>query len=307
MKLIRVANELEPKGRKVCLAIGFFDGVHLGHQQIIRQTISDARQHEALAVAVTFDTHPSTVVAPTRVPPLIYSLGQKLRVIESLGVDVLLLIHFDRTFSGQSGEEFVRGLARDFGQIHSLCVGNAFTFGHKRAGNVALLKALGAELHFSVHGMAAVSLDGKRVSSTLIRERIATGDLDAAGQMLGRAWMLAGTVARGDQLGHQLGFPTANLEVTGLALPPNGVYAAHAQAGGRVHRAVVNIGTRPTLKNPAPQLRVEAHLLDFKGDLYGQELEIVFGEKLREERKFASLGELKAQIARDIAEAVKRF
>jgi riboflavin kinase/FMN adenylyltransferase len=307
MKIIRAANELEPRGRKVCLAIGFFDGVHLGHQQIIRQTISDARQHDALAVAVTFDTHPSTVVAPAWVPPLIYSLEQKLRVIESLGVDGLLLIHFDRAFSLQSGEEFIRGLARDFAQIHSLCVGSNFTFGHKRAGNVALLKVLGAELHFMVHGMAAVSLDGKRVSSTLVRERIASGNLDAAGQMLGRAWALAGKVVRGDRLGHELGFPTANLEVAGLALAPNGVYAAHAQAGGRAHRAVVNIGTRPTLKNPAPQLRVEAHLLDFNGDLYGQELEIMFREKLREERKFASLAELKAQIARDIAEAEKRF
>jgi riboflavin kinase/FMN adenylyltransferase len=307
MKIIRAANELEPKGRKVCLAVGFFDGVHLGHQQIIRQTISDARQHDALAVAVTFDTHPSTVVAPARVPRLIYSLPQKLRVIESLGVDGLLLIHFDRAFSLQSGEEFIRGLARDFGQMQSLCVGSNFTFGHKRAGNVALLKVLGKELHFMVHGMAAVSLDGKRVSSTLVRERIASGDLDAAGQMLGRAWALAGKVVRGDRLGHELGFPTANLDVTGLALPPGGVYTAQARAGGRVHRAVVNIGTRPTLKNPAPQLRVETHLLDFTGDLYGQELEIVFGEKLREEKKFASLEDLKAQIARDIAEAEKRF
>jgi riboflavin kinase/FMN adenylyltransferase len=125
--------------------------------------------------------------------------------------------------------------------------------------------------------------------------------------MLGRAWALAGKVVRGDQLGHELGFPTANLDVTGLVLPPIGVYVAHAQSGGRAHRAVVNIGTRPTLKNPAPQLRVEAHLLDFTGDLYGQELEIVFREKLREERKFASLDELKAQITRDIAEAETKF
>lgn len=307
MKIIHTAGEFERKGRKVCLAIGFFDGVHLGHQQIIRQTIADARQHSAVAVAVTFDTHPSTVVAPGRVPKLIYSLGQKLRVIESLGMDELLLIHFDRAFSEQSGEAFIRGLARDFGQMQSLCVGSNFTFGHKRTGNVALLKTLGAELHFTVHGMAAVSLDGRRVSSTLIRERIAAGDLDAAGQMLGRAWALAGTVVRGDGLGRELGFPTANLEVTGLALPPGGVYAAHALVDGRTHRAVVNIGMRPTLKNPAPQLRVEAHLLDFAGDLYGQELEMVFEEKLREEKKFASLEELKAQIARDIAEAEKRF
>ncbi|HZQ46610.1 MAG TPA: bifunctional riboflavin kinase/FMN adenylyltransferase, partial [Verrucomicrobiae bacterium] len=242
MRIIHAADELQPKGRKVCLAIGFFDGVHLGHQQILRQTISDARLHEAVALAVTFDRHPSTVVAPNHIPPLIYSLPQKQRVIASLGIDALLLIHFDRPFSGQSGETFIRGLARDLGQIQSLCVGNNFTFGHKRGGNVALLKTLGAELRFTVHGMAAVSLDGKVVSSTRIRETIKAGDLDSASQMLGRPYSLAGQVVRGDQLGQQLGFPTANLDVTGLVLPPNGVYAVHAQVKGRTHRAVVNIG-----------------------------------------------------------------
>ena len=307
MKIIRAANELGPPGRKVCLAIGFFDGVHLGHQQIIRQTIADARQHDALAVAVTFDRHPSAIVAPDRVPPLIYSLPLKLRVIESLGADVLLLIHFDRAFSEQSGEQFIRGLAREL-PLASLCVGAAFTFGHKRAGNVALLKTLGAELNFSVHGLAAVSLDGKTVSSTLIRETIRAGDLDATGQMLGRAWSLAAKVVRGDRLGHQLGFPTANVDATGLVLPPNGVYAALArEPGGVAHRAVVNIGTRPTLKTAAPELRVEAHLLDFSGDLYGQELELLFTDKLRDEQKFSSVDELKAQIARDIVEARRRF
>jgi len=307
MKIIRAANELEPQGRKVCVAIGFFDGVHLGHQQIIRQTIADARQHEALALVVTFDQHPSTVVAPARVPPLIYSLPQKLRVIGSLGSDALLLIHFDKAFSEQSGEVFIRGLARDLGQIQSLCVGSNFTFGHKRGGNIALLRTLGAELKFAVHGLAAVSLDGKIVSSTRIRETIRAGNLDAAGQMLGRAYSIAGTIVRGDQLGHQLGFPTANLDVSGLLLPPNGVYMVHALAEGRKHRAVVNIGSRPSVNNATPQIRVEAHLLDFKGDLYGKEMELVFADKLREEKKFPSLEALKDQIAQDIAEARKRF
>jgi riboflavin kinase/FMN adenylyltransferase len=307
MKVIHAASELEPKGRKVCVAIGFFDGVHLGHQQIIRQTIADARQHEALALVVTFDRHPSTVVAPDRVPTLIYSLPQKLRVIGSLGNDATLLIHFDRPFSQQTGEAFIRGLARDLGHIQSLTVGSNFTFGHKRGGNVALLKTLGAELKFAVHGMASVSLDGKIVSSTRIRETIRVGDLDAAGQMLGRAYSLAGAVVRGDQLGQQLGFPTANLDVSGLLLPPTGVYTVHASIQGRKHRAVVNIGLRPTVKNPTPQLRVEAHLLDFTGDLYSQEMEITFLEKLREEKKFPSLDALKEQIARDIAEARLRF
>jgi riboflavin kinase/FMN adenylyltransferase len=307
MKIIHAASELKSEGRRVCLAIGFFDGVHLGHQQIIRQTIADAQQHEALSLVVTFDCHPNTVVAPQRVPPLIYSLPQKLRVIESLGCDSLLLIHFDQAFSQQTGEAFIRGLARDLGQVQSLCVGSAFTFGYKRGGNVALLKTLGEELRFVVHGMSAVSLDGRIVSSTRIREAIREGNLDAASQMLGRAYSLAGEIIRGDQLGQKLGFPTANLDVAGLALPPNGVYAVHAHVRGQTHRAVVNIGCRPTLKSPTPQVRVEAHLLDFKGDLYGDELEITFVEKLRDEKQFPSLTALQEQIARDIASARARF
>ena len=307
MKIIHAADELKPAGRKVCLAIGFFDGVHLGHQQIIRQTLTDARQHEAFALVITFDRHPNAVVAPHRLPPLIYSLPQKLRAIESLGADRLLLIHFDKAFSEQTGEAFIRGLARDLGRVQSLCVGANFLFGHKRSGNVELLKQLGAELKFAVHGLAAVSLDGKAVSSTRIREAIRLGDLDGASQMLGRAYSLAGTVVRGDGLGHQLGFPTANLDTAGLALPPNGVYAVHAEVRGKRHRAVLNIGHRPTLQSPAPQLRVEAHLIDFAGELYGQELEVTFVEKLRPEKKFPSLADLRAQIARDILAAQLRF
>ncbi len=307
MRIIHAAQELKPAGRKVCLAIGFFDGVHLGHQQVIRQTLTDARQHEAVALVMTFDRHPNTIVAPNRVPPLIYSLPQKLRAIESLGADTLLLMHFDQAFSEQTGEAFVRALVRDLGHIQSLCVGANFVFGHKRSGNVDLLRRLGAELKFAVHGMAAVSLDGRAVSSTRIREAIKAGALDDVSQMLGRAYSLAGTVVRGDGLGHQLGFPTANLDVTGLVLPPHGVYAVHAEADGRTHRAVLNIGHRPTLRNPNPQLRVEAHLIDFAGDVYGRELEVAFVERLRPERKFGSLADLRNQIAQDILDAQMRF
>jgi riboflavin kinase / FMN adenylyltransferase len=305
MKIVHDARGLNLRDRKVCLAIGFFDGVHLGHQQIVRQTIADARQHEGLALVVTFDCHPSSVVAPQRVPPLIYSLSQKLRVIESLGTDALLLIHFDKTFSEQTGEAFIRGLA--LGQIQSLCVGSNFTFGHKRGGNVALLKILGEELHFTVHGMSAVSLDGRVVSSTRIRETIRVGDLDAASQMLGRAYSLSGKIIRGDQLGRQLGFPTANLDVAGLVLPPHGVYTIQARVRNQTHRAVVNIGSRPTLQNATPQVRVEAHLLDFKDDIYGEEMEIIFRRKLRDEKQFPSLAALQEQITRDVAEAKSGF
>jgi len=306
MKLLRAASELNPASRKVCLAIGMFDGVHLGHQQVIRQTIGDARQHDGVAVAITFDCHPSSVVAPERNPPLIYSLTQKLRVLESLGIEAILLIHFDKAFSEIPGEQFIRELAHDFGNVHSLCVGSAFTFGWKRDGNVALLKQLGHELNFLVHGLASVSLDGRIVSSTRIREAIRSGQLDVASQMLGRNYSLAGRVIRGDQLGRQLGFPTANLEPASL-LPPDGVYAVQAFVGDQSHRAVVNIGVRPTLKQVNPRRRVEVHLLDFSGDLYDQEIEIAFVEKLRDEQSFTSPDALRAQIGRDIDEARRRF
>ena len=307
MNVIHAAKELQPNGQKVCLAIGVFDGVHLGHQQIIRQTIADARQHDGIALVVTFDQHPHTIVAPDRVPPLIYSQPQKIRAIESLGADALLEIHFDKTFSEQTGETFIRGLLHDLGRVQSICVGADFVFGHKRSGNVALLKILGERLKFIVHGMAQVSLDGEVVSSTRIRDAIRAGDFDAASQMLGRAYSLAGTVIHGDRLGHQLNFPTANLDTMGLLLPPNGVYAAHASVTGKTFRAVLNIGYRPTVNQPTPEPRVEVHLLDFNGDLYGQEMEITFAVKLRDEQRFASLEELKEQIARDIAEAEQRF
>jgi riboflavin kinase/FMN adenylyltransferase len=305
MRIIYAAKDLVYGRRNVCMAIGFFDGVHLGHQQIIRQTMSDARQHEAVAAVITFDRHPNAVVAPQRVPPLIYSLEQRLGAIEELGVETLLLFHFDRAFSEQTGDQFIRSLTSEAGPVRSICVGANFVFGKKRGGNVDLLKQLGGELHFSVHGMAAVALDGKAVSSTRIREVIAGGNLDAASQMLGRAYSIRGRVVEGDKLGSTLGFPTANIDVTGLALPPNGVYAAHAEVGSVTRRAVLNIGTRPTVSDSKAMLRVEVHLLQFTGDLYGQDLEVTFVEKLREEKKFNSVEELRQQIALDAKQAAR--
>jgi len=300
MKLIQNAKELQPGSRKVCVAIGVFDGAHLGHQQIIRQTVADARQHDAVALVVTFDRHPNSIVAPDRVPPQIFARSQKLRAMKSLGADALLEIVFDKTFSEKNGEVFIRELAHGLEKIHSVCVGADFVFGCQRSGNVALLKQLGGELNFQVHGMAELALDGKIVSSTRIREAIRGGDLDAAGQMLGRPYAICGAVVAGDQLGRQLGFPTANLDTTNLVLPPNGVYAARTQWNGRFYRVALNLGVRPTV-TLGPQLRVEAHLLDFSGELYGAELEVEIGPKLRAEQRFTSVAELREQIVRDVA------
>lgn len=318
MKLLRdIADWTNEGPRAVCVAIGFFDGVHLGHQQVIRQAVADAEQNEAHSVVITFDCHPSAIVAPERTPPLVYSLPQRLRAIAGLGVDTTLLIHFDQAFSRQTGEQFILQLAAQFRQLRRICVGSSFKFGYQRSGNVALLQSMGTSLGFSVHGLAAVSLDVETVSSTRIRETVAAGRLDAAGQMLGRAYALAGRVIQGDHLGRTLGFPTANIEISGLALPPSGVYAVHAQTrpakpwslapAQSSHRAVLNIGWRPTVNQARPVLRAEAHLFDFQGDLYDAELELTFVERLRDEQKFPSLEALKEQIARDIVAARSCF
>jgi riboflavin kinase/FMN adenylyltransferase len=301
MNVVHAAKDLEVKSQKVCLAIGVFDGVHLGHQQIIRQTIADARQQGRLALVVTFDRHPSQIVAPDRVPPFVYSPAQKLRTIKSLGVDALLEIPFDKEFSEKSGPQFIQELDSDLGGIASICVGADFVFGCKRSGNVSVLKELGDQLGFHVHGLAAVALDGQVVSSTRIREAIRQGQLDAASQMLGRPYAIEGRVMTGDQLGRRWGFPTANLEVSGLVLPPHGVYAGVAAVDNKIWRVALNIGLRPTVASVNPVLRVEAHLLDFQGDLHGQPLEIVIGRKLREETKFDSVEALVKQIREDVA------
>ncbi len=307
MKIISSANEVAAPSGHVCAAIGMFDGVHLGHQQVLRQAVTDAHQHEATSLCVTFDRHPATAIAPERAPRLIQSLPQRLHAIESLGVDATLLLKFDEPMSRITAKDFAHNLHRDLVEIKSLCVGAMFAFGHNREGNVDLLKQLGQELDFTVHGLASVALNGKTISSSSIRQAIKAGDFDAATQMLGREHALAGKVIRGDGRGRELGFPTANLDITGLCIPPSGVYAAHVRVEGQTHRAAVNIGLRPTVKEPEPRLHIEAHILDFEGDLYDEELEITFVEKLRDEEKFDSLEALKEGIAKDVDDVRKLF
>ena len=305
MKVVYDAAALDPGPRAVCAAIGVFDGVHLGHQLVLRQTLADAEAHQAVSAVVTFDRHPNAVVAPARLPPMIYPLEKRLEVIAALGVEAAYVIRFDKAFSQIPGEAFIRGLARDFRRINSICVGEAFMFGAGRSGNVALLRHMGGELGFTLRALPDVELEGQSVSSTRIRDAVRAGDFTLAGRMLGRPYALRGAVIQGEQLGRKLGFPTANLEVAGLLTPPPGVYAAEAQAGALRRQAAVNIGHRPTVRSSDPQLHVEAHLLDFDGDLYGQVLELEFLKKLRDEKRFPSAAALREQIAEDVKEARK--
>lgn len=300
MHVFTEPHEFDRQDRPVSLALGVFDGVHVGHQELIRRMIRAAREGEARAVIATFDPHPKAIVAPDRLPPAIQRLDQRLRALEALGPDGVWVIRFDAGFSRQSGPEFIQALLAHFGRLHSLHVGCRFTFGYQRSGNVALLQSLGAEWDFLIDPVPPVEREGAVVSSTRIRGLIQAGDLPAAARLLTRPWTLIGPVVRGEQLGRKLGFPTANVAAPGRVLPPGGVYAAWATFEGRRLPAAVNVGHRPTVAGQSAPLRVEAHLLDVDLDLYDRELELEFVRQLRPEQRFDSLTALTGQIARDI-------
>ncbi|HIG30588.1 MAG TPA: bifunctional riboflavin kinase/FAD synthetase [Verrucomicrobiales bacterium] len=303
MRILHDLSELNQDAGGSCLAIGYFDGVHKGHQRVINQTIADSHRYGSQAVVVTFDPHPATVISPGKAPSLIYPFSKKLRVIRSLGVDILLQLKFDEAFSQVTAVDFIENLKNHLGLIRSICVGERFHFGYKRQGNIERLRQIGSRLNFQVHGLASVNLAEETISSTRIRELIRSGDFDKANQMLGRSYTVVGIVVKSEGMGKQLGFPTANLETETRVLPPNGVYAVTVELDGNSHRGVANIGTRPTFNNNKTTPRIEVHLLKGSPNLYGQELEVAFLGKLRDEFGFSSVDALKAQIQKDIEQA----
>jgi riboflavin kinase / FMN adenylyltransferase len=303
MQVVERLSELRSGDAPVSAAIGMFDGVHLGHQRIIGQTVATARALRGLSLVITFRSHPATIIAPDRVPPLIQPLSARLDALTALGVDAVWVIQFDEDFRRLSGERFIRDLAQQAMPLKHLCIGHDFVFGHNRSGDFALLQRLGPELGFSVAAAEPVQSAGQIISSTRIREAVRNGDFARAAAMLGRTYELVGRIVRGDQIGHQIGFPTANLDVRGLTLPPHGVYATQARLGDEQFPSVTNIGLRPTLAGKIPSLHVEAHLLGQNRDLYGKEIALRFVARIREEQRFGSLDELKAQIGRDAEKA----
>ena len=278
-----------------------FDGVHLGHQHVVRQAWLDARALGAASVILTFNPHPLAVIAPDRAPNLLQSVAERTRLLGELGIDAVLLMHFTPETRLVTGEQFVRHLAQGFGRIRSFTVGEGFQFGHGRSGDVPLLRRLGEELGFVVHATAPIRIGDEIVSSTRIRGALRAGDLGLVAQLLGRPYTIASTVQTGDRLGRQLGFPTANLDIRGLELPPMGVYAVRVQHRDREWLGALNLGCRPTLRHPQPSVQCEVHLLDFQGDIYGEEIRVEFAALLRSERRFANPAELREQIGRDVA------
>jgi riboflavin kinase/FMN adenylyltransferase len=285
------------------LAIGVFDGVHLGHQAVLGRALQDARAAGGTAVAVTFDPHPVRVLRPDQAPRLLTSTPHKLRLIREFGFEHILLIHFDAAFAATDPADFIRALAGASRPLREICVGFEWSFGKGRAGNLALLDRLGDELGFAEVGVPTVEVEGEIVSSTLIRRAVETGDLTRAGRLLGREFTILGTVVEGEQLGRKIGFPTANLSAHNEQFPPDGVYAVEARRGAQRLGGVVNIGVRPTIRHATGERVFEVHLFDFDESIYGEDLEISFRGFLRPEQKFPSLDALKTQIALDAAEA----
>jgi riboflavin kinase/FMN adenylyltransferase len=284
----------------IFLAIGVFDGVHLGHRAVIERALADARKAGGTAVVATFDPHPARILRPSKAPRILTSTPHKQRLIRDLGVEHLLILPFTREFAETEPEKFLHDLADAGRPLREICVGHEWCFGKNRAGNLAMMAEIGRRLGFEEVGVPAVQIDGEVASSTLIRNAIEAGDLARAARFLGREYAILGTVVRGEQLGRKLGFPTANLAAHNEQFPPNGVYAVDVQRNGTKLRGVANIGVRPTLANASGERLLEVHLFDFDGDLYGYDLEVTFTRFLRPEQKFPSLEALKAQIAADV-------
>lgn len=283
------------------LALGVFDGVHLGHQAVIRQALAARERSGGSCGVLTFDPYPIQVLFPDKAPRrLLASLDHKAEVLAAMGVDFLLALPFDRTRAAQDAEEFVHELAG--AGVKTLAVGDDWRFGKDRRGDIALLARLAGPLGFQLAALPPVMMEGDRISSTRIRQAIRDGNLAAAARMLGRPYTVAGTVVEGRKLGREIGFPTANVVQGVEQFPPDGVWAVRVREDGRRFDGVANLGVRPTVDGSTRAL--EVHLFDFAGDLYGRKLEIEFVKQLRGERKFESLDALKEQIARDAGEAM---
>jgi riboflavin kinase/FMN adenylyltransferase len=303
MRILRSIAELSQLPGPLFLAIGVFDGVHLGHQAVISTSARHAAESGGTPVVVTFDPHPAKVLRPQDAPHLLTATQHKIALIRDLGVAHLLVLHFDRPFAATSPEEFVRQLVTNSHPLHEICVGHEWSFGKGRAGNLALLKQLGSTDGFAVVGVPAVAVNGEVVSSTAIRRAVAEGDLIKATQMLGREYTILGTVKAGEKLGRKLGFPTANLSAHSEQFPPNGVYVTEARLAGALYRGVANLGYRPTVSAGKPERLLELHLFDLNKDIYGEEVEVRFLRYLRPEQKFENVEALAAQIARDVQSA----
>jgi riboflavin kinase/FMN adenylyltransferase len=284
------------------VAIGRFDGMHLGHQSLIRTMVEDARAHGREAVVFTFDRHPAELLAPDKVPGYLQTLEQRAAVIEGLGVDTLVVAVFNERFRSLSPEAFLHFVVSGQVGAEAVFVGEDFRFGRSAEGAIDLLRSAEERYGYRTHVHPAVLVDGEKAASTRVRELLRDGEVEKAARMLGRPYALSGTVERGQQLGRTLGYPTANLRLTvAQVAPAHGIYAVWTQAAGARRMGACSIGVRPTVGGTSRT--IETYLLDFSGDLYDQPMEVEFVARLRDEEKFDGLEALVAQMDRDVAGA----
>ncbi|MEQ8173454.1 MAG: bifunctional riboflavin kinase/FAD synthetase [Syntrophomonadaceae bacterium] len=300
MQVIREADNYISSGKPLFLALGNFDGVHQGHKKLITTLLNRARQDDGTAAAFIFEPHPSKVLFPERAPKMLVTAEQKVELLKNLGMDLLIYHSFSLEMARWTPEEFVKRVLVDLLHIKEAFIGFNYSFGHRGAGTPEMLQALGEGYGFKVHIISPVRVEDEVVSSTLIRRYLEQGVIDKAKEMLCHYPFLEGRVVKGDRRGAAiLGFPTANLQVDeDVIVPGKGVYAARVRRKGEWLPAVVNIGNVPTFLS-GDAISIEAHLIDFQGDLYGESLGLSFYKKLRDERKFGSIEELKAQIGAD--------
>ncbi len=297
-------RHLERVGRRFAspvVTLGNFDGVHVGHQEILRRLVRTARALNGEAVVLTFQPHPTAVLAPTRAPRLLTDWRTRINLIGAMGVDAIIVQHFTKSFAAISADEFVQRFLVDGLGVRAVVVGHRVSFGHGRAGGAETLRHWGGRCGFDVEVIGPVTVSGMLVSSSAVRQAIGEGKFERARLMLGRVPSVAGRVIHGHHRGQTLGFPTANLRIGNLMLPPDGVYAVRALVKGMPREGVANLGFNPTFQEHERSL--EVHLFDLNDDLYGQRIEVRFVRRLRGETKFPNIQALAEQIARDAAAA----
>lgn len=299
MRIVRGLESFPPDAGPSAVALGVFDGIHMGHRAILGTAVTQARQHGLAALACTFDPHPLEILQSGRSPVPLTTLEERLALIAATGIDTTVVIPFTRAVAAMEPEAFVRDVLVGTLKARHVVVGFNHRFGRGARGDAALLQTLGTELGFHAHVVASLAVDGIPVSSSEIRGALQAGDLQRAAQLLGRPYGAQGEVVSGAGRGRTLGFPTANVKADRPLPLPAGVYACHAFIGTTRYRAVINVGVRPTFGET--DITVEAHLLDFSGNLYGKRIRLEFLRRLREERKFADVEALRTQIARDVA------
>jgi riboflavin kinase / FMN adenylyltransferase len=291
---IENANILKP----TVLTLGVFDGLHLGHQKIMEKVVDRARATGNTATAITFDPHPRAVLHPETAPPLLQTLDQRLANLEVLGIEQAIVISFTRAFAGQPAEVFLKEVVNDRLHAREVYLGKGFAFGRGRGGNIDLLRTMSRELGFVADEVDEVTIRGRRISSSEIRKLLSDGRVNLARRMLGRPYGVEGTIVRGNRRGHTIGFPTANLKPQNRVIPKYGVYATATLIEGAWRRSITNIGVRPTFESEA-DVSIETYIFDYEGDLYGDVLRVRFLHRIRDERKFDGIDELKDQIFRD--------